>query len=141
MENSVFLGREALLQKDALKVEKVELTRGFVFVREMTSKDKDAWEQSMLKKIPTKEGFKYETTLDDFRAKLAVSTVCDENGDLLFTPKDTKDLNKMMSASNMEKIVEVAQRLNAITDKEKEEIVKNLEADLEDGSNSESAEN
>ena len=142
MGNLVFLNREALLQKDALKIEKVELTRGFVFVREMTAKDKDDWEQSILKqKTNSKGSVQYETSLEDFRAKLAVATVCDEEGKLLFKPQDIKLLNAAMSASNMEKIVDAAQRLNAITEKDREEILKNSEADQESSSNSDSAEN
>ena len=144
MGDSIFLNREALLQKDDLKIEKVELSRGFVFVREMTGHEKDIWEQSMLKQKPSGDknrAVEYETTLEDFRAKLAVVTVCDEGGTLLFEPKDVKNLNKVMSASNMEKIVAVAQRINAITEQEKETILKNSEAVPEDNSISGSAEN
>ena len=144
MKNSVILTREALLQRDDLKIEKVELTRGHVFVREMTGHEKDVWEQSMLKQKPNgdrNKAVEYETTLEDFRAKLAVVTVCDAEGALLFEPKDVKILNKMMSATNIERIVAVAQRLNAVTEKDKEDILKNSEADQEDSSNSASAEN
>lgn len=143
MKNSVSLSREALLQRDDLKIEKVELSKGHVFVREMTGHEKDIWEQSMLKAKPAvgNQPVQYETTLEDFRAKLAVVTVCDESGDLLFEPGDVKVLNKMMSATNIERIVTVAQRLNAITEKDKEDILKNSVADLEDSSNSASAEN
>lgn len=139
---NLFLNREALLQKDDLKIEKVELSRGFVFVREMTAKDKDDWEQSILKQKTNAKGtVQYETSLEDFRAKLAVATVCDEAGNLLFTAKDIKLLNAAMSASNMEKIVETSQRLNAITEKDREEILKNSEADQESSSSSGSVEN
>jgi len=142
--SSIILTREALLQRDDLKIEKVELTRGHVFVREMTGHEKDVWEQSMLKQKPNgdrNKAVEYETTLEDFRAKLAVVTVCDAEGNLLFEPKDVKILNKMMSATNIERIVAVAQRLNAVTEKDKEDILKNSEADQEDSSNSASAEN
>ena len=142
--SSIILTREALLQRDDLKIEKVELTRGHVFVREMTGHEKDVWEQSMLKQKPNgdrNKAVEYETTLEDFRAKLAVVTVCDAEGNLLFEPKDVKMLNKMMSATNIERIVAVAQRLNAVTEKDKEDILKNSEADQEDSSNSASAEN
>jgi hypothetical protein len=144
MSEMILLTREALLQKDDLKVEKVELSKGYVFVREMTGHEKDVWEQSMLKQKPSgnkNKGVEYETTLEDFRAKLAVVTVCDEKGDLVFEPGDVKNLSKMMSASNLEKIVETAQRLNAITTADKEEILKNSETDLKDSSNSDSVEN
>jgi hypothetical protein len=144
MGKQLFLNREALLQRDELKIEKVQLTRGFVYVREMTGYEKDVWEQSMLKQRPSGDKNKpveYETTLEDFRAKLAVVTVCDESGELLFQPKDVKTLNKMMSASNMERIIEAAQRLNAVTEKDKEDILKNLEAEVGESSNSDSAVN
>ncbi len=144
MEKSIFLSRDALLQRDELKIEKVELTRGYVYVREMTGSEKDVWEQSMLKQKPSgnkNKPVEYETSLEDFRAKLAVMTVCDEDGKLLFRPQDARSLNNAMSASNMEKIVETAQRLNAVTEKDKEEILKNSEADPESVSSSSSAEN
>jgi hypothetical protein len=144
MSELVLLTREDLLQKDDLKVEKVELSKGYVFVREMTGHEKDVWEQSMLKQKPSgnkNKGVEYETTLDDFRAKLAVVTVCDADGNLLFKPEDYRMLNKMMSASNIEKIVAVAQRINAITQEEKDEILKNSEADQTDNSNFNSVEN
>ncbi|MCK9429648.1 MAG: hypothetical protein M0R17_06550 [Candidatus Omnitrophica bacterium] len=144
MEESNFLTKDLLLQRDDLKIEKVELTRGYVFVREMTGSEKDRWEQSMLKQKPNgnkNAAVEYETTLEDFRAKLAVVTMCDADGNLLFEAKDIKALNKAMSATNMEKIVEVAQRLNAISQKDKDEILKNSEADPEDSSSSDSAEN
>lgn len=144
MSEMILLTREALLQKDDLKVEKVELSKGYVFVREMTGHEKDVWEQSMLKQKPSgnkNKGVEYETTLEDFRAKLAVVTVCDADGNLLFKPEDAKVLNKMMSATNMERIVTAAQKLNAISEQEKEEILKNSEADQTDNSNSNSVEN
>lgn len=144
MSEMILLTREALLQKDDLKVEKVELSKGYVFVREMTGHEKDVWEQSMLKQKPSgnkNKGVEYETTLEDFRAKLAVVTVCDAEGNLLFKPEDAKVLNKMMSATNMERIVTAAQKLNAISEQEKEELLKNSEADQTDSSNSNSVEN
>ncbi len=144
MSEMILLTREALLQKDDLKIEKVELSKGYVFVREMTGHEKDIWEQSMLKQKPSGNKNKlieYETTLDDFRAKLAVVTVCDEEGNLIFKPEDVKMLNKMMSATNIEKIVTAAQRLNAISQQDRDEILKNSEADLNDSSNSDSVEN
>jgi len=144
MSEMILLTREALLQKDDLKIEKVELSKGYVFVREMTGHEKDIWESSMLKQKPSGNKNKlieYETTLDDFRAKLAVVTVCDEEGNLIFKPEDVKMLNKMMSATNIEKIVTAAQRLNAISQQDRDEILKNSEADQTDNSNSDSAEN
>ena len=142
MEKLVLLNREALLQKDELKIEKVDLKKGYVFVREMTGYEKDLWEKSLMKQKPSgnrNNPVEYEVDLEGFRAKLAVVTVCDNDGNLLFKPEDAKLLNKAMSAANMDRIVLVAQKLNAITEKDKEEILKNSEADQEDSSSSDSA--
>jgi len=141
MEKLVLLNREALLQKDELKIEKVDLKKGYVFVREMTGYEKDLWEKSLMKQKPSgnrNNPVEYEVDLEGFRAKLAVVTVCDNDGNLLFKPEDAKLLNKAMSAANMDRIVLVAQKLNAITEKDKEEILKNSEADQEDSSSSDS---
>jgi Fe2+ transport system protein B len=143
MEN--VLNRVELLQQDTLKIEKVELPgKGTVYVREMTGKEKDVWEQSLMKQVQTgdkKNPVQYETSLEDFRAKLAVVTVCDEKGEIIFRPTDVVLLNKRMSASNLDRIVTVAQRLNRITEEDKEDILKNSTADQEKSSNSDSAKN
>jgi len=137
------LDRIALLQQDKLKIEKVGLPgKGTVYVREMTGKEKDIWEQSLMKQIKTgdrRNPVQYETTLEDFRAKLAVVTVCTKEGELIFRPTDVQLLNKRMSASNLDRIVTVAQRLNRITEQDKDEILKNSNADQEKSSNSGSA--
>ena len=143
MSESVFLTRESILEtRDVLDIKKVELSRGHVFVREMTAYEKNVWEQSLLKKTTGgNSGVNggYETTLDNFRAKLAVNTICDDKGKLLFNMKDVYKLSSMLSASNLEKIVDEAQTLNAITEEDKDEILKNSEAEGADNSNSDSA--
>lgn len=136
--------RDALLQKDDLKKEKVELTKGFVYVREMTAAEKNNFEMSMLKQVRTgnvKNPVSYETSLDNYRTKLAICTVCDEEGNLLFTMKDVSLLAQSISASNLEKIVDKASEINAITKEDREEILKNSEADLDAASNSSSVGN
>jgi hypothetical protein len=142
---TIVLTREMLLeQKDDVQIEKVELSRGIVFVREMSAHERDVYEQSMMRQVPdgSKKGQpQFETALEDFRTKLAVCTLCDESGNLLFSTRDIPKLSRSISASNMDKIVEVAQRLNGISEKDKEEILKNSNADLEKSSNSSSVEN
>jgi hypothetical protein len=143
MKENLFLNREALLQKADLKKEKVQLSGGYVYVREMTGYEKDVWEKSMVKEKPSGNKLKpveYEVDIEGFRAKLAVVTVCDADGNLIFKPTDVKTLNNVISASNLDRIIIVAQRLNAITENDKEEILKNSKADLEKSSNSGSAE-
>ena len=122
------LTRGDLLKKEELLKEKVELNENgdYVFVRQMTAHEKNVWEMSQMKKtLDSKKKVQYDLTLDDFRAKLAVCCVCDENGNLLFDPKDYLELSANISAATLEKIVDVAQKLNAITEEDKEEMVKN----------------
>ena len=63
--------------------------------------------------------------MDDFRAKLAVNTLCDEKGKLMMKQADVTVLSRAMSAARLEKIMTVAQDLNKITEEDKEELVKN----------------
>jgi len=142
------LGKAELMSKDTLKSEKVVLdTRvvepevlsqengtvvkeavveeDYVFVRQMTGHEKSIWELSQVEKSGQGKKVQYDVTLDDYRAKLAVVCVCDEKGELLFRPNDYKQFAMNISAAKLEKIVDVAQRLNAITEEDREEIVKN----------------
>ena len=138
------LKREELLQKEELIIEKVDLGKGdFVYVTQMTGKERDNFEQSLIHKIRDGKGkvVDFEQQTENFRSKLAVCTVCDEEGKLLFTPKDYNQLSENISAARLEKIVNVAQRLNAISEEDKEALVKNSEAVLDGNSNSVSAEN
>jgi nitrate reductase NapAB chaperone NapD len=142
-EIQIELTREMLLeQRDTLKIEQVQLSRGAVYVREMTGTEKDIWERSMMKRIANPDpnaNVEYETTLEDYKGKLAVVTLCDRHGNLLFTMRDVKKLSSMMSASNLEKVIEVAQEINGISQKDKKEILGNLEAGQQEDSSSGSA--
>jgi hypothetical protein len=120
------LDKKKLLERDELLTEKVEFENGnYVYVRQMTGHERDVFERSLY----VMDGNNKPTTkLDDFRAKLAVVTVCDEDGKLLLDPKDYLLLSNAMSAAKLEKIVNAAQKLNAITEADKEALVKNSDA-------------
>ena len=133
------LNREILLSKEILKIEKVDLENGdFVFVTQMTGRERDNFEQSLIRKLKDKKGqvTGFEQITEDFRAKLAVCTVCDETGKLIFLPTDWNTLSQNISAARLEKIVNVAQKINAISEEDKENLVKNSEPDPESNSNS-----
>lgn len=116
------LNKQDLLKKQELKIEKVVLSNdSFVFVREMTGRERDQFERSLYK-LDSEN--KISQTLEDFRAKLAVNTICDEKGNLILDAKDYADLSKNISASMLEKIVNKAQELNKITEEDKEALVK-----------------
>ncbi len=139
----MLLDRNSLLKKDTLKVKRVDLEDDeFVYVREMTGREKDRFEQSLTKQIKNKEGVLtgVESNTEDFRAKLVVCTVCDENGNLLLDFKDYELLSKNMKASKLAAIAEAATEVNSISKKEQDELVKNSEGDLTASSTSSSVE-
>jgi len=141
---SKLLDRSLLLQKEELEIVKVELDKGaHVFVRQMTGHEKDTFEKSILKETKDDKGLVigFESDNEDFRAKLAVVTLCDEKGNLLLKPTDYKALSHSMSAGRLEKIVDEAQKLNKITPEAKELLIKNSDGDQVASSNSDSVEN
>jgi hypothetical protein len=140
-----FLGKKDLLTKQVLKIEKVtfEGTDDFVYVTEMTGKARDNFENSIMKARRNKKGDidGYDQQLENFRSKLAVVTICDENGVLTFEPKDADTLSECISIAYLEKIVEAASALNKITPKDKEDLLKNSEAAPDGNSSLDSAGN
>lgn len=135
------LDRKKLLQKEKLEIIQVDLGKDeFVYVRQMTGRERDQFERSLIREVKDAKGnVDYERSLGDFRAKLAVNCVCDEKGKALLIPGDVTMLSQNMSAARLEKIVNTAQKLNAITEQDKEALVKNSEGDLVANSNSDSA--
>jgi hypothetical protein len=133
------LNRKDLLQKEKVQIVKVDLGEdNFVFVRQMSGRERDRWETSLLKEGP---GGKYQQALDDFRAKLAVATLCDEEGNLLLQHTDIGTLSQNMSAASLDKIVTEAQRINRVSEQDKEALVKNSVVGQADNSGSDSVEN
>ena len=138
------LNRDGLLKKEKLEVVKVDLGNDdFVFVKQMTGGKRDKWEQSLMKPVKDDKGIVtgFESVTENFRAKLCVVTVCDAEGILLLAPKDFITLSNSMSAAKLEKIVNAATKLNAISEEDKEEILKNSDAGQAGNSPSDFAEN
>ena len=127
MENTKELYHEILGLKDPWEVKKVDLGKGeFVYVKQMTGRERDNFERSLLREV--KKGnneVDYVRSIDDFRAKLAVNTLSDKNGKLLLKPNDYAVLSQNMSAARLERIVNIAQEMNKITEEDKEKLVKN----------------
>jgi len=141
------LSRSSLLAKEKIEIVEVDLGKDekgdpqSVFVRQMSGRERDVWERSFVKEIKDNRGtvIGHDQAFEDFRAKLAVVTVCNSEGMLILKPSDAPILSQNMSAATLEKIVNAAQRLNAITEEDKEAIVKNSEADQVGNSSSDSA--
>ena len=136
------LNRESLLKKEELKVVKVDLgNKEIVYVRQMTGRERDQFEQLFLMKIKKAGKIDYEQTLDDFRAKLAVNTLCDEKGVKILNPADYSTLSENMGAIRLMKIADAAGKLNGISEEDKEDLVKNSDGVQDGASSSDSAKN
>ena len=118
------LNREKLLEKENLEIVKVDLGRDeFVYVRQMNGREREAFEHTIIK--VSDDNKKTERQWDDFRAKLAVRTVCDEKGVLIFKPDDYETLSCNMSAARLTAIADIASKLNRLSEEDKEALVKN----------------
>lgn len=132
------LNRKALLKRE-LDIVQVDLGNDeFVYVKQMSGRERDLFDKSLTKEIKNDKGEveRFERDLDGFRAKLAVVTVCDEKGELLLTPEDVETLNKNMGLRRLEKIADEASKLNKLGLAAKEELTKNSEAAQSGSSNS-----
>ena len=138
-----FLNKEGLLKKQKLKIVRVDLDNGeFVFVKQMNGTARDRFERTLSVEVKNEEGAtEYQRALGNFRAKLAVCTLSDEKGNLLLKEEDVESLSDNMSAGRLELIVNKAQELNKISDKDKDNLVKNSSAVPSGASISDSAEN
>jgi hypothetical protein len=116
------LDRDSILkQSDLVKqIVKVPEWGGEVWVRGMTAKERDDFEASII----TRRGSTQVVNMKNVRAKLAAYSICDEDGNLLFSEKDIDELAQK-SATALQRIFEVAQVLSGITEEATEELVKN----------------
>ncbi len=111
------LDRTAILARTDLPRQEVDVPEwnGKVWIRCMTAGDRDLWEQH----IQTL-GFQ------NIRAKTAVSCVCDENGNLLFTDKDLPALSALHGKA-LDRIFEAAVLLSKVGKADLEDLKKNSE--------------
>lgn len=132
-----FLTCDKLLSKQKLEIVKVDLgDDDYIYVREMTGRERDAYEVSLLPKKGEEE-----REMTDFRAKLVVRVACNESGKNIFELKDYKKLSQNISGRRLRIIANAASKLNKISNEEKEEIEKNSEAVQDGNSTSDSAGN
>jgi len=137
-----FLSRENLLKKDVLKIEKVELGNGdFVYVRQLTGHENDQFQQSLYEEHSDADTgiVTLKRNMVDFRARLAVYTVCDDKGKLLLSPMDFEELSNNKSAAVLSAIVRTAQKLNNITEEDAKKMEGNSGAGQSVNSGSDSA--
>lgn len=139
--NIVILSKEAILSADDLEKELVEVPEwgGAVYVRALTGAERDAFEQSMVEMRTVRQGRRQETVremrLQNIRARLCALTICDEEGNRLFTDADVQALGRK-SASALNRVFQVAQRLSGLTDEDVEELAGNSDEIHSDDSSS-----
>lgn len=106
------LTRDAILEANDTIMEPVEVPEwgGSVMVRAMTGVDRDAFDASMVKFGPDGKGV---TDLSNMRVKLLSRTIVDEAGNRIFTDADMEALGRK-SAAALERVYQVAQRLNLV---------------------------
>lgn len=115
----MILSRDAILGASDIRTEQVEVPEwgGAVLVGTMSGTARDAWEQSLIRRVGTKT----EPNLENVRARLVAATVVDEAGVPIFGQADLEALGRK-SAAALERVCKVAQRLNGIGDSELDEL-------------------
>lgn len=113
------LNKAAILAAEDLKTETVDVPEwgGEVRVRTLTGTERDAFESSLVG-----EGGKRQ--LENLRAKLLSLAIVDENGARIFSDGEAAMLGGK-SAAVLDRLFDVAQRLNGIGAKAEEQIEKN----------------
>lgn len=117
------LNKQAILQVVDLATEEVEVPEwgGSVLVRGMTGTERDLFETEI---VLLRDGKKAELVRENIRAKLVARCIVDDEGERVFEDADIQALGKK-SASALDRIFSVAQRLSGITKEDAEELAKN----------------
>lgn len=139
------LTKDQILSKDDLKKEELYIPEwgASVLISELSADARDEFEQFMVEqrdklqpkqgqrpKMPGKKQDKLQAKKKEYahiRAALAAYTLVDEKGDRLFSTQDIMELGKK-SGMALDRIFDVANKLNKIYGQEREDLEKNLEA-------------
>lgn len=115
------LDRDAILKADDLAREEVLVPEwgGAVYVRTMTGAQRDAFEQACL---DARRGDRMD--IKGMKVRLLIMTLCNGDGSWLFTEDDTEALGAK-SAAAIDRLFQVAMRLNGLTEESLDEIAGN----------------
>ncbi len=116
------LTKEQILGVKDLIIREVEMPEwgGSVYVRGLTGSERDAFEASVIEQ----RGKTNRVNMINVRAKLLVLTICDKDGNPVFTAADIDALGKK-SAQALQKLFDVASELSGLSEKDAEELAKN----------------
>jgi hypothetical protein len=112
------LSKEQILAADDMGLLEVEVPEwgGSVFVRVMTVGERDSYENEWM--INKSKG------VDNFRSKFLQRVLCDEKGELMFTPSEVDWIAKK-SARAITRLWEAAMKHNALASEDVEDLAKN----------------
>jgi hypothetical protein len=127
------LTRDQILRKRDLKRETVNVPEwgGDVIVRELSGAERDSFEQS----IVDTRGKSAKANLANIRGKLCARCICDEQGNRVLDDADAVALGEQ-SASSLQRVFNVAQRLCGMSQSDVDELAKNSEPGPSGGSTS-----
>lgn len=112
--------KDTILAAQDMKREAVEVPEWActVYVRCMSASERDSFESAVY------DAKSKGVTGENIRAKLLVRCLCDDNGARLFTDTDVASLGSK-SAAVVDRLFDIAQRLNGIGAKDVEDLEKN----------------
>ncbi len=122
----MILNRQQIIDADDFKHEDVPVPEwgGDVRVATISANERDAFEKSI---TVERENGKVETLRETIRARLCAATIVDEDDNKLFTQDDI-DVLGAKSAKAVDRVFEVAKRLNGIGEADVKELEGNSEA-------------
>ncbi len=123
------LDRARILSADDLAIERVEVPEwgGSVCVRTLTGAERDRFEGEILRRS--------EGDIQGLKALLVILTACDEEGQPLFEKVDVEAV-RGKNARALERVCEVAQKLNGLTEADVAELAGNSSSGPSEGSGS-----
>jgi hypothetical protein len=126
MAGKKYLDRAAILAQDDLRYEDVlvpEWGGAWVRVRSMSASERDRFEAGTVQR----NGKEITTNLANIRARLCIMCLVDENGERMFEEEDTFPLGGK-SAAALDRVFQVAQRLNGLREEDVNELAANFPA-------------
>ena len=116
------LNRDQILQARELPTEDVEVPEwgGTVTVKALTAAERDGYEASMIEG----KGKGQRVSMKNVRARLCVRCMINGDGGRIFSDDDAEQLGQQ-PASALDRVYEVAARLNGVGNEDIEELAKN----------------
>ena len=126
-----FLNRAEILAISDMRTEDVFVPEwdAWVKVRTLNASERDRFEAGTVQR----NGNSVTTNMENIRARLCLLCLVDENGERMFQEEDTFPLGGK-SAAALDRVFQVAQRLNGLRAEDVDELAKNSSAGQPDAS-------